>query len=234
MKTIGLIGGMSWESTATYYRLLNQEIHARLGGHHSARILMHSVDFAPIVEHQKQGNWDACAEILTDAARSLELAGADMLILATNTMHKVSDAIIQATSVPFLHIAEATGAALKTDGVSTVGLLGTRFTMEQAFYKGYLRTHHGLTVNIPDTAERDTVHTIIFDELCHGHILPVSRQTYLGIINEMRRNGAEAVILGCTEIGLLVKQEDTSVPLYDTTALHVKAAASMALDTQHP
>ncbi|MBB5216950.1 aspartate/glutamate racemase family protein [Parapusillimonas granuli] len=229
MKTIGLLGGMSWESTVDYYRGINTGIKQALGGLHSARIVLYSVDFQPIERLQHAGDWPAAGRVLADAARRVEAAGADGLLLCTNTMHKVADEIERAVSIPFLHIADPTAAALVRDGVERVGLLGTAFTMEQDFYKGRLRDRHGLEVMVPGDEGRKAVHEIIYQELCQGSIRAESRQRYLEIIDELARRGAQAVILGCTEIGLLVKQGDTAVPLYDTTQLHVGRAVDFAL-----
>lgn len=230
MKTIGVIGGMSWESSAEYYRLMNRHAKARLGGHHNARSLMLTVDFATVEACQRAGDWNALGLQMAEAARTLERGGAHLVILATNTMHRVCDAIEQAIAIPFLHIADPTGAALRAAGVERVGLLGTRYTMEQAFYAGRLRDRHGLEAVIPDEADRADVHRIIYDELCHGVIDGASRKVYQRVINELASRGAQAVILGCTEITLLVKPEDSSLPVYDTTALHVQAAVDWAIE----
>ncbi len=230
MKTIGLIGGMSWESTVTYYREINEAIKRRLGGLHSAKIVLYSVDFHEIERLQHIGDWDAAGEVLGVAARSLEAAGADFLVLCTNTMHKVAPAIEQAVAIPLLHIADPTAAQIKAAGHATVGLLGTRFTMEQAFYRERLRTKHGLRVIIPNDEDRAAVHRVIYDELCLGEIKPESRAAYRRIMADMAAQGAEAIILGCTEISLLVGQQDADVPLFDTTAIHARAAAEYALD----
>ena len=229
MKTIGLLGGMSWESTIEYYRLLNEVVKAELGKLHSAKILMYSVDFEEIVELKHQGNWTKIARLLVEASVNLEKAGADCIVLATNTIHKVADDITLSTTVPFIHIADATADAIKSKGVSRVGLLGTRFTMEEAFYKDRLIHKHGLAVQVPNSEERDFVHDVIYDELCLGHIRSESRDRYRTIIQHLVDNGAEAIILGCTEIGLLVKPEDSPVPLFDTTEIHTSAAAHWAL-----
>ncbi len=230
MKTIGLLGGMSWESTAAYYRAINTGVSRARGGLHSAEIVLYSVDFAPIEARQAAGDWTATAEILTDAARRVQRAGADFLLICTNTMHKVAPAIEQALSIPLLHIADATAEALAKDGIKAVGLLGTAFTMEQNFYKGRLTERYGLKVLVPEKTARQSVHTIIYDELCRGKILGASRQRYLDIVDDLARAGAEAVILGCTEIGLLIKPEDTAVKLYDTTAIHAARAVELALE----
>lgn len=229
MKTIGLIGGMSWESTVPYYRLINEGVKRRLGGLHSARIILYSVDFHDIEVLQRDGRWDEAGALLANAARALHSAGAELLVLCTNTMHKVAPAIEAAVTIPLLHIADPTAIAVKQAGISTVGLLGTRFTMEQDFYRGRLEAHHGLKVVIPDAADRDTVHRVIYDELCLGMTLAESRATYRGIIGRLVAQGAQGIILGCTEIGLLVGPADAPVPIFDTTALHAAAAADMAL-----
>lgn len=232
MKTIGLLGGMSWESTVEYYRLLNEAVKAKRGKLHSAKVLMYSVDFEEIVELKHKDDWTKIAHILTQAAVSLEQAGADCLVLATNTIHKVADNITLSTTIPFIHIADATAEAVKNAGVGRVGLLGTRFTMEEAFYKDRLIHKHGLAVQVPSGEERDFVHDVIYDELCLGDIRSASRDRYREIIQHLIENGAEAIILGCTEIGLLVKAEDSSVPLFDTTEIHALAAANWAMSPQ--
>ncbi|WP_165856093.1 aspartate/glutamate racemase family protein [Marinobacter sp. JSM 1782161] len=229
MKTIGLLGGMSWESTEGYYRAINEGVKNALGGLHSARIALYSVDFEPIEKLQHEGDWDGTATILADAARRVQAAGADFLLIGTNTMHKVAPQIEQAIDIPLLHIADATAEALVQDGIKTVGLLGTAFTMEQDFYKGRLSENHGLNVQIPDEDDRQTVHRIIYEELCLGTIKPESKAEYLRIIDRLADRGAEAVILGCTEIGMLVSQEDTGVRLFDTTAIHARKAVEYAL-----
>lgn len=229
MKTIGLIGGMSWESTLPYYRQINEGVRERQGGLHSARLVLYSVDFADIEHLQHEGNWDAAGQMLARAAQALQRAGADFLVLATNTMHKVAPAIEQAAELPLLHIADPTAEAIRAAGLRRVGLLGTRFTMEQEFYRQRLEQHHGIEVLIPDAQGRQTVHDIIYDELCQGRVLDDSRQRYRQVIAELIDRGAEAIILGCTEIGLLVSAEDSSVPLYDTARLHALAAVEQAL-----
>ena len=229
MHVIGVLGGMSWESTQHYYRALNEGVKAALGGFHSAKIVMVSVDFAEIEALQQRGDWDAAGKLLASAAQGVERAGADCLLIATNTMHKVAPAIEQAITIPLLHIADATAERLQEDGVTRVGLLGTRFTMEQEFYAGRLEEQFGIEVVVPEQGERDAIHRIIYEELCQGRIEEVSRQRYLTIINSLYAQGAQAVILGCTEIAMLVGQEDTTVPLYDTTALHTKKAVAWAL-----
>lgn len=229
MKTIGLLGGMSWESTETYYRLLNEGVKERLGGLHSARIAMVSVDFAPIEELQVADDWDAAGRELAEAARGIEAAGADFLVIATNTMHEVAPAIEAAIEIPLLHIADATAGPIRAAGVGTVGLLGTAFTMERDFYRGRLAEQHDLEVVVPDAEDRAIVHRVIYDELVLGEISAASRAEYLRIIEGLRDRGAEAVIEGCTEISLLVEQQHTDVPLFDTTALHAAAAVELAL-----
>lgn len=229
MKTIGLLGGMSWESTTSYYTAINQGIKAQLGGLHSAKLVLLSVDFAEIEALQHQGNWQQTGVILAQAAQAVEAAGVDFFLIGSNTMHKVAAQIEAAVSIPLLHIADATAEQLTTDGITKVGLLGTRFTMEQAFYRGRLTDSHGIEVLVPNEAQRQVVHQIIYDELCQGQIRDASRQAYLSIIADLAAQGAEAVILGCTEIALLVEQSDTSVPLYDTTAIHSAAAVQLAL-----
>ena len=229
MKTIGLLGGMSWESTASYYQAINQEIKAKLGGLHSAKIILNSVDFHDIETLQHQGKWQETAEILRDAARSVEAGGAHCLLICTNTMHKVADEIEQAINIPILHITDSTAKALAQRGISKVGLLGTKFTMEQAFYKTRLTNSFGIDVLVPDAKERDDIHNIIYQELCLGEIKKASKSRYLEIINNLFAQGAQGVILGCTEIALLIKQEDTDVPLFDTTRLHAQAAVKFAL-----
>lgn len=228
MKTIGLIGGMSWESTIPYYRIINQTIARQLGGFHSARLLLHSVDFAEIETLQQSGDWDAAGAVLADAARGLRGAGADFLVVCTNTMHKVAPAIEAAVDIPLLHIADPTAAAIVAAGFNTVGLLGTRFTMEQDFYRDRLAAH-GVQALIPEQEQRDAVHRIIYDELCLGQIREDSRAIYRQVMAQLVARGAQAIILGCTEISLLVGAEDASVPLFDTTQLHAVAAAQQAL-----
>lgn len=229
MKCIGLLGGMSWESTVSYYQALNRGVKARLGGLHSARVLLSSVDFAEIERLQHAGDWPATARLLAEAARNVQAGGADFLLIGTNTMHKVAPEIEAAIDIPLLHIADATAHQLLVDGVKKVGLLGTRFTMEQDFYKGRLQTRFGLEVLVPPEAPRERVHRIIYDELCLGQIRALSRAEYLAIIEELAADGAEAVILGCTEIALLVGETKAAVPLYDTTAIHAEAAVTLAL-----
>ena len=229
MKTIGLLGGMSWESTVEYYRLLNEAVKAEKGKLHSAKILMYSVDFEEIVELKHRGDWTKIGQLLATAAVGLEKAGADCLVLATNTIHKVADDITVATTVPFIHIADTTADAIKRSGVSRVGLLGTRFTMEESFYKDRLIYKHGLAVQVPSGEERDFVHDVIYDELCLGEIRASSRDRYRTIIQNLVDGGVEAIVLGCTEIGLLVEPADSQVPLFDTTEIHAAAAAAWAM-----
>lgn len=228
MKTIGLLGGMSWESTALYYRLINEETRRRVGGLHSAPIAMVSVDFAEIEQLQVAGDWDRAGARLAECARSVEAAGADFLLLCTNTMHKVADAVIAGLDIPLLHLADATAARIAADGYQRVGLLGTRFTMEESFYRERLEAH-GLTVLVPDAAARAQVHRVIYDELCLGSIRDDSRAFYQGVIADLARAGADCVIAGCTEITLLLAAEQASLPLYDTTAIHARAAVERAL-----
>ncbi|SEA19988.1 aspartate racemase [Alkalimonas amylolytica] len=220
---------MSWESTQGYYRAINLGVKQALGGLHSASIVLHSVDFEPIEKLQHQGDWDGTAEILIKAAKSVEAGGADFVLICTNTMHKVAAQIEQSIHIPLLHIADATAEVLVQEGVKKVGLLGTAFTMEQAFYKDRLAGQHGLEVLVPNAADRQQVHRIIYQELCQGQIKPESKQAYLRIVKALSDAGAEAVILGCTEIGMLIKQQDTEVPLYDTTAIHAAKAVEWAL-----
>ena len=228
MKTIGMLGGMSWESTSSYYKALNEGVKKSLGGLHSAEILMYSVDFDEIEKLQHQGNWDKTAEILSKAAMSIEAGGADFLLICTNTMHKVAPEIASNISIPILHIADSTGDKLKRDNINCVGLLGTQFTMEQDFYKGWLLDKYNIEVLVPDTEERKIVHNVIYSELCLGKIVESSRDEYLRIIGNLHAKGAEAIILGCTEIALLVQQQHTIVPLYDTTEIHAAEAVKLA------
>ncbi|KXT77503.1 hypothetical protein STRDD11_02563 [Streptococcus sp. DD11] len=228
MKTIGLIGGMSWESTTSYYQLINEAVKKALGGLHSAKILLYSVDFAEIEQYQASGDWDKSADLLSGIAQKLESAGADFIVICTNTMHKVAPQIQEKIAIPILHIAQATADSLLKNGVQKVGLLGTKYTMTQDFYKSKLH-EAGLEVLIPDQKGIAEVNRIIYDELCLGNIKESSKQTYLAIIDDLKNAGAEVVILGCTEIGLLVKQEDTDLPLYDTTKIHAEKAAEWAV-----
>ncbi|MGD8896406.1 MAG: aspartate/glutamate racemase family protein [Acidobacteriota bacterium] len=230
MKTIGLLGGMSWESTVSYYQIINRLVARRLGGLHSARLVLVSVDFEPIELLQRAGRWDEAGAVLVDAARALERAGADLLVLCTNTMHIVAPRIEAAAKIPLLHIADATGERIAAAGLATVGLLGTRFTMEEAFYRGRLEEGFGLRVLIPTESERDEVHRVIYEELCRGEIQVASRARYREIVSSLVGRGAEGVILGCTEIGLLLSPPDASVELFDTAAIHAEAAVSRALE----
>ena len=229
MKTIGLLGGMSWKSTVTYYQIINQEIKSRLGGLHSAKLFLYSVNFEEIERLQHQGQWNQAATILTQAAKQIETAGADFLLICTNTMHKVAPQVEAAIDIPLLHLADATANRIKADGIKNIGLLGTRFTMEQDFYAGRLRDEHGLNVILPSSAEREIVHRVIYEELVVGVVRDESRREYLRIMDGLRAQGAEGVIEGCTEIVMLVQQEHTDIPLFDTTAIHAQAAVEMAL-----
>lgn len=228
MKTIGLLGGMSWESTALYYQWINELVKEKLGGLHSARIAMVSVDFQEIEELQHKNKWEESGEILSRAAQSLEAAGADFLVICTNTMHKVAPQIEKSIGIPLLHIADATAEEIKKQGMKTVGLLGTKFTMEQEFYAGRLKERHGLKVLIPNKEDREMVHRVIYEELVLGKVKEKSREEYLQIMNKLRENGAEGVIEGCTEIVMLVEQKHTDIPLFDTTAIHARKAVEKA------
>ena len=235
MKTIGMIGGMSWESSIEYYRIINETVRTELGGLHSAKSMLVSVEFAEIEAMQHQGRWDEAAKILIDAARRLESGGADFAIICTNTMHKLYDTIQQSVQIPLLHIADATAESIKAQGIQKIALLGTRFTMEENFYKGRLVDNYGLEVIIPSSEDMQIVHRIIYEELCAGIIKSNSKQRYRDIIRRLVKGNAEGIILGCTEIGLLVKQEDSPVPLFDTTEIHAKAAVKYALENElHP
>ncbi len=228
MKIVGLIGGLSWESTIPYYRYINEAVKARRGGLHSARIVLYSVDFQEIEELQRESRWDEAGRILAAAAVSLERAGAECIVLCTNTMHIVAPAIEAAVSIPLLHIADATAAAVKGDGIKTVGLLGTRFTMEEDFYTGRLRDLHGLEVLVPGESERGEVHRVIYEELCLGRILESSRDRFREIIDRLTERGAQGIVFGCTEISLLLNPASLSVPGFDTTKLHALYAESFA------
>ncbi|MBY7765366.1 aspartate/glutamate racemase family protein [Vibrio fluvialis] len=229
MKTIGMIGGMSWESTLSYYKAINEGVKAALGGLNSAQICLYSVNFEPIEKLQHEGKWDETAQLLAQAAKSVEAGGADFLLICTNTMHKVAPEIEAQISIPILHIADATAKQLQQDGIERVGLLGTRFTMEQEFYKERLQQQFGIDVLIPDAEQRQQVHRVIYEELCLGTIRPESRAQYVEIVEDLHRRGAQAVILGCTEIALLIQHHDTDVPLYDTTKIHAEQAVQLAL-----
>lgn len=232
MKTMGLLGGMSWASTATYYKALNEGINQSLGGLHSAKICLYSVDFEEIEKLQAQGMWQESADILAKAAQSVEAAGADFLIICTNTMHKVAPEIEAAVSIPLLHIADATAQQLILDKIDCVGLLGTKFTMEQQFYKSRLSEKYGINVLVPQEQQRARVHDVIYSELCHGEINASAREDYLAIIEQLHQQGAQAIILGCTEIGLLIQQELTHIPLYDTTQIHAAQAVKFAISDE--
>ena len=232
MKTIGLLGGMSWESTELYYRWINEGIKQQLGGLHSARIAMVSVDFEEIEKLQHNNQWDEAGAVLAKAAQQVEAAGADFLLICTNTMHKVAPHIERAINIPILHLADATAERIKAQGMKTVGLLGTNFTMEQAFYKGRLEDKHGLNVIVPSASDRQLVHRVIYDELCLGIVKEESRQAYLRIMQQMHEEGAEGIIEGCTEIVMLVQQKHTEIPLFDTTAIHAEAAVAKALSRE--
>lgn len=229
MKTIGLIGGMSWESSHAYYRIINEETKRRLGGLASAQSLMFSFNFAEIEDLQRSGRWDEATKRMVDAGQRLERGGADFVLICTNTMHKMAKEVQDGISIPLLHIADPTGGAVRAKGISRIGLLGTKYTMEQDFYRGRLEERFGLEVVTPNEHDRQTVHGIIYDELCQGEVRPTSKGKYLEIIQRLEAQGARGVILGCTEISLLVQHEDASLPLFDTTLIHAKAAVDMAL-----
>lgn len=228
MKTIGLIGGMSWESTVTYYKIINETVKERLGGFHSGKILLYSVDFAEIEECQAKGEWEKSAEILSEAAENLEKAGADFIVICTNTMHKVAGEIQENIKIPVIHIADATAHKLKQDGILKTALLGTKYTMTQDFYKEKLR-ENGIEVLIPEEKDIEIVNHVIYEELCLGKILDSSRKEYIRIIDGLKEKGAQGVILGCTEIGLLISQKDSPLPVYDTTEIHALSACEKAL-----
>jgi len=231
MKTIGLIGGMSWESSAAYYRLMNEQVKQRLGGLHSAKCILYSVDFQQIEHFQAKGEWDKAGNVLAQAAQSLERAGADFVIICTNTMHKVIDIIEAAITIPILHIADATARQIKEAGLQKIALLGTKYTMEQAFYKARVEGF-GIEVIVPDSHERMEVNRIIYEELCLGIIKQDAKSYYIQVVEELVQAGAQGVILGCTEIGLLIQQEDISVPVFDTAAIHAQTAVSMAIQEE--
>lgn len=230
MKTIGMIGGMSWESSIEYYRIINETIKEKLGGLHSAKSLMCSVDFAEIEALQHAGRWDEATEAMIEAAQHVESGGADFVVICTNTMHKMADEVEAAIGIPLLHIADSTAEAIKSQGLSSIGLLGTKFTMEEDFYRGRLVEKHSLDALIPEADDREIVHRIIYDELVLGEIKAESREQYKNIIEKLIAAGAQGIILGCTEIGLLVKEEDSRVPLFDTTYIHAVSAVEMALE----
>ena len=231
MKTIGLLGGMSWESSLEYYRTINQLVKERLGGLHSAKCLLYSVDFQEIESLQHRGLWDEAGRLLGEAARGLQKGGADFLLICTNTMHKVAPVVQQHISMPLLHIADPTAKSVLSRGIRKVGLLGTRFTMQEDFYKGKLVHDHGLEVLTPIDADMDMIHQVIFDELVLGLIKDASKEKYIAVIKRLEAAGAEGVILGCTEIGLLVKDQDSPIPVFDTTLIHAEAAVEYALTT---
>jgi aspartate racemase len=229
MKRIGLLGGMSWESSSEYYRLVNEEVRDRLGGLHSADCLLRSVDFAPVEELQRSGRWDAAGDLLAGEAAALQSAGAELLVLCTNTMHKLADRIEGAIEIPFVHIADTTADAVRAAGMTTVGLLATAYTMEQDFYVGRLRERHGLEVLVPEADDRAVVHRVIYDELCVGVVDDGSRDAYRRVMRDLAGRGAEGILLGCTEIDLLVGERDSPVPVFDTTRLHARRAVELAL-----
>jgi aspartate racemase len=229
MKTIGLIGGMSWESSAEYYRIINQEARKKLGGIHSAECLMHSVDFAPVEEMQRNGEWEKASEMMVSIAGKLKLAGADFIVICTNTMHKLADEVEQKVGIPLLHIADAAAEEIKKRSMKRVGLLGTRFTMEEDFYTKRLSEKHGIETIIPPEKDRIIVNAVIYDELCLGVRKDSSREAYKRIISELSSEGAQGAILGCTEIGLLISENDCELPLFDTSIIHAKAAVEYAL-----
>jgi len=229
LKTIGLIGGMSWESSAMYYRLLNEKVQQQLGGLHSAKCILYSVDFQEIEHYQANGQWQNAGEILGEAARSLEKAGADFIVICTNTMHKVIDIIETNITIPILHIADATAVQIQQASIQTIALLGTKYTMEQEFYKTRIE-QAGINVIVPNEEERTVINRIIYEELCLGKIEPTSKETYLQVIANLVKSGAQGIILGCTEIGLLIQQEDVLVPVFDTTIIHALAAVEKALE----
>jgi len=229
MKTIGLIGGMSWESSIEYYRIINEEVKNRLGRLHSAESLMYSVDFAPVEELQREGKWEELTGIMIQAARRLEKGGAELLVICTNTMHKMADEVQASIAIPLLHVVDAAAESVKKRGLQTVGLLGTRFTMEEDFYRGRLEKKHGFRVHVPDAADRDRVHRVIYDELVAGELRQESRIAFQRIIDRLISRGAQGVVLGCTEIPLLIREGDCPVPVFDTTRLHALAAVDLAL-----
>ena len=229
MKTIGLIGGMSWESSALYYRLINEETHRRLGGHHNAPSLMVTVDFADVEHLQHEGNWERLGNLLTSAAQSLERGGADFIVLCTNTMHKLAESITQAVQIPLLHIVDVTAAVIKQSHEKRVGLLATKFTMEEPFYAKRMRNKYGIEVIVPSAASRQVVHDVIYQELCHGVIRQESRERYQETMEELAEKGAESIILGCTEIELLISQKDSRLPVHPSTTIHAQAAVEFAM-----
>jgi len=232
MQTIGLIGGMSWESTIPYYRVINETVRDTLGGLHSAKIVLYSVDFHDVERMQHDGRWTQAGEVVATAARALERIGADFIVLCTNTMHKVASAIEDAVRTPLLHIVDPTAAAIKRSGLETIGLLGTRFTMQEDFYRARLAGLHGIDVVVPEPADRESVHAVIYDELCRGRVLDASRQAYGRIIERLVSRGAEGIVFGCTEISMLVGSADSPVPVFDTTIIHARAAAERAMSVR--
>ena len=229
MKTIGLIGGMSWESSLEYYRIINQEVKRQFGGLHSAKILMYSVEFDEIQHLQHIGDWDSLTQIVVDAGKKLEKGGADFIVICTNTMHRMFEEVQSNVNIPLLHIADATAQRIKANGIKTIALLGTKFTMEQNFYKGRLINNHDINVMVPNEEDRNIVHSIIYNELCQGHVNQPSKEQFVRIIEKLKNEGAEGVILGCTEIPLLIKQADVSIPTFDTTRIHAEMAVAFAL-----
>jgi aspartate racemase len=230
MKTIGMIGGMSWESSIEYYRLINLAVREKLGGLHSAKSVMVSVDFSEIEMLQREGRWDEATQKLIEAAQQVERGGADFVLICTNTMHRMADAVQQAIHIPLVHIADATARVIQSQNLERIGLLGTRFTMEEDFYRGRLSKQFGLQVLVPEAREREMIHRVIYDELCLGIIRPESRSQYQQVLEQLVENGAQGIILGCTEIGMLVHAEDCAVPLFDTTHLHALSAVELALE----
>ena len=231
MKTIGLIGGMSWESSIEYYRIINETVRDKLGGLHSARSVMYSLDFADIETLQHQNRWEEATQLMIEAARHVQNGGADFVLICTNTMHKMAEDVQKNIDIPPIHIADATAQAIKNKGLTKIGLLGTRFTMEEQFYRGRLESKHELTVLIPDEDDREIIHRIIYDELCLGEIKPSSKEVYIAIIDKLIQNGAQGIILGCTEISLLVGESDSPVPVFDTTLIHAVSAVEYALSS---
>ncbi len=229
MRTLGLIGGMTWHSTVDYYKLINQGVHDKLGGTHSAKIVLCSVDFSPVEHMQNRGEWGALGQLMAGAARNLEGAGAEAVVICANTMHQLADDITAAVKIPLIHIADAAAAEVKKKGFKTVGLLGTRYTMEMDFYRGRLAAQHGLKVLVPDEPGRTTIHEVIYKELAHGLVKDESRRQYVGVIEDLVRRGAEGVILGCTEIPMLIGAKDSPVPVFDTTAIHAAAAVDFSI-----
>jgi aspartate racemase len=231
MKTIGLIGGMSWESSIEYYRIINETVREKLGGLHSARNVMYSLDFADIETLQHQNRWEEATQLMIEAAQHVQNGGAELVLICTNTMHKMAEDVQKNIDIPLIHIADATAQAIKNKGLTKIGLLGTRFTMEEQFYKGRLESKHGLTVLIPEEDDRDIIHRIIYDELCLGEIKPSSKEVYIAIIDKLIQAGAQGIILGCTEISLLVEESDSPVPVFDTTLIHAISAVEYALSS---